>query len=210
LLTLYALSRMSVDLDLELLAASGPEAALQYLFFRTPGTDLVATILNNSKATHFEYGITSGIEAATIIVPRGLWTSKPLSWGEQYTTRYFADYLMMTGNGTGTEQGTYGGINSTAIGYLYLQLGWPGVAAGMFILGAASKMIYSYGLRFAGPNTAFLLFILVWPLPIMASEGPQYALNQLVITLACAWFPLSCWAAKSKTATKQQWKSRYP
>jgi hypothetical protein len=80
----------------------------------------------------------------------------------------------------------------------------------MFILGAASKMIYSYGLRFAGPNTAFLLFILVWPLPIMASEGPQYALNQLVITLACAWFPLSCWAAKSKTATKQQWKSRYP
>jgi hypothetical protein len=198
LMTLYALSRLITDLDLELIEATGPEATLEYLFFRTPGTDLVATILSGSKAGHFEYGITSGIEAATILVPRGLWTNKPLSWGEQYTTRFFADYLLMTGN----VQETYGGVNSTAIGYLYLQLGWAGVAAGMFVIGAASKMIYSYGLRFAGPNTAFLLFILVWPLPIMASEGPQYALNQLVIILACAWLPLSCWAARSKTADK--------
>ena len=58
-------------------------------------------------------------------------------------------------------------------------------------------MIYGYGLRFAGPNTAFLLFILVWPLPIMAAEAPQNALNQLVITLFCVWLPLSFAAART-------------
>jgi hypothetical protein len=194
-MTLYALSRVRAVLDWELIAATGGEATLEYLFFRTPGIDLVATILNDSRSRGFEYGITSGIEAATILVPRGLWTNKPLSWGEQYTTRYFGDYLSMGGD----VRETYGGINSTAIGYFYLQLGVAGVAGGMFILGAASRMIYSYGLRFAGPNTAFLLFILLWPLPIMASEGPQNALNQLVIIVACAWVPLSCWAARSKS-----------
>jgi hypothetical protein len=65
----------------------------------------------------------------------------------------------------------------------------------MFFMGAASKMLYGYGLRYAGPNTAFLLFILIWPLPIMAAEAPPNALNQVVITLFCVWLPLSYWAA---------------
>jgi hypothetical protein len=97
---------------------------------------------------------------------------------------------------TGNVRESYGGVNPTAIGYLYLQFGWPSVALGMFLIGSASKMIYSYGLRFAGPNTAFLLFILLWPLQIMVAEGPQNALNQLGITLFCAWLPLRYGAAK--------------
>jgi hypothetical protein len=62
---------------------------------------------------------------------------------------------------------------------------------GMFIVGMATKAIYSYGVRFAGPNTAFLLFILLWSVPIVMADGPQNALNGLVITIFCAWLPLS-------------------
>jgi hypothetical protein len=191
LMTIYGLSRNDVALDLDLMQSAGPQATLDYLLFRTPGTDTVATVLSNPRSAQFEYGISGAIEAATILIPRALWPGKPLSWGEQYTTRYFADYLFMTGN----IRDSYGGVNPTVIGYLYLQLGGWGVVAGMFLIGAASRMIYLYGLRHAGPNTAFLLFILVWPLPIMVAEGPQNALNQLVITLLCAWWPLSYWAA---------------
>ena len=187
LMTLYGLSRGAAVLDLEAIEAAGPRASLDYVFFRCPGTDTVATILNSSKFADFEYGLSGTIEAATILIPRWLWNDKPISWGEQSTTHFFADYLYMTGN----VRETYGGVSPTAIGYFYLQCGWPGVALGMFFLGAASRMIYGYGLRFAGPNTAFLLFILIWPLPIMAAEAPQNALNQLVITSFCVWLPLS-------------------
>lgn len=194
LMTVYGLSRSDVALNLDLIKAAGPQATLDYLFFRTPGTDTVATILNNRRSAEFEYGMTSAIEATTILIPRDLWPNKPVSWGEQTTTRYFADYLLMTGN----VRESYGGVNPTAIGFLYLQLGWAGVALGMYLIGAASRMIYTYGLRYAGSNTAFLLFILVWPLPIMVAEGPQNALNQLMITLVCVWWPMSLWAAPQR------------
>ena len=69
------------------------------------------------------------IEAATILIPRWLWNDKPMSWGEQSTTHFFADYLYMTGN----VRETYGGVSPTAIGYFYLQFGWPSVALGMFL-----------------------------------------------------------------------------
>jgi hypothetical protein len=193
LMTLYGLSRSAEVLNLEAIESAGPRASLDYVFFRCPGTDTVATILNSSSFADFEYGVSGVIEAATILIPRWVWNDKPMSWGEQSTTHFFADYLYMTGN----VRETYGGVSPTAIGYFYLQFGWPSVALGMFLVGAASKMIYGYGLRFAGPNTAFLLFILVWPLPIMAAEAPQNALNQLVITLFCVWLPLSFVAAKT-------------
>ncbi len=191
LMTAYGLGRNEAAFDLDLIETVGPQATLDFLFFRTPGTDTVATILNGRPVADLEYGLASVEEAATILVPRGLWKGKPLSWGERYTNRYFAEYLLMTGN----VRESYGGVNPTAIGFFYLQLGVAGVALGMFSIGALSRMIYTYGLRYAGPNTAFLLFILVWPLPIIAAEGPQNALNQLVITLVCAWLPLSRWAA---------------
>lgn len=191
LMTLYGLSRGAEVAGLEAIEAVGPRASLDYVFFRCPGTDTVATILNQSRSADFEYGVSSVIEAATILIPRWLWNDKPVSWGEQSTTRFFADYLYMTGN----VRETYGGVSPTAIGYFYLQFGWPSVALGMFFMGAATKMLYGYGLRYAGPNTAFLLFILIWPLPVMAAEAPPNAFNQVVITLFCVWLPLSYWAA---------------
>jgi hypothetical protein len=186
-MTLYGLSRSFEGNEIELVEAVGPQDALNHVFFRTPGTDLVATILSNNPARHFEYGIKGAIEAATILIPRDVWPGKPVSWGEQFSTTFFADYLYMTG----IVQETYGGINPTAIGYFYLQCGWISVAIGMFIVGMATKTIYSYGVRFAGSNTAFLLFILMWPVLIMMVDAPPNALNSLVIILCCAWLPLS-------------------
>jgi oligosaccharide repeat unit polymerase len=186
-MTLYGLSRSLQGNASDLVEAVGPQAALTQVFFRTQGTDLVATILSNKPSQHFEYGLKGAIEAATIVVPRGVWPSKPVSWGEQFSTTFFGDYLFMTG----IVREVYGGVNPTAIGYFYLQCGWISVAIGMFIVGMAMKTIYSYGILFAGPNTSFLLFILLWPVPIMMVDAPQNALNSLVITLCCAWLPLS-------------------
>ena len=105
LMTLYGLSRSAEVLNLEAIEAAGPRASLDYVFFRCPGTDTVATILNSTRFADFEYGVSGVIEAATILIPRWLWNDKPMSWGEQSTTHFFADYLYMTGN----VRETYGG-----------------------------------------------------------------------------------------------------
>jgi hypothetical protein len=194
LMTLYGLNRGEAALDVAAVEAAGPQATLEYVFFRTPGSDTVATILNSVKPTDFDYGMAGVSEAATILVPHLLWHDKPLSWGERFSTRFFADYLYMSGN----IKETYGGMSSTAIGFFYLQFGWSSVALGMFLIGVASKTIYFYGLRFAGGNTAFLLFILLWPIQIVAAEAPQNALNDLVITVFCVWLPLSYLGAKKR------------
>jgi oligosaccharide repeat unit polymerase len=186
-LTLYGLSRSMQGNAIDLVETVGPQDTLNQVLFRTPGTDIVATILSNKPSQHFEYGLKGAIESATIVIPRGVWPGKPVSWGERFTTTFFGDYLFMTG----IVREVYGGVNSTAIGYFYLQCGWISVAIGMFIIGMATKTIYSYGVRFAGSNTAFLLFILLWPVPIAMADAPQNALNQLVITLCCAWLPIS-------------------
>ena len=185
-MTVYGVSRSVHGNASELLAAVGPQEALDYVFFRSPGTDLVATILSNHPDRHFEYGLKGAIESATIVIPRGVWPGKPVSWGERFTTTFFGDYLYMTG----IVQEVYGGVNCTAIGYFYLQCGWISVVIGMFLLGMGVKTIYSYGVRFAGSNTAFLLFILLWPVPLIMVDAPQNAFNQIVIILCCAWLPL--------------------
>jgi len=186
-LTLYGVSRSIQGNASELVEAAGSQQALDYVLFRTPGTDLVATILSNKPSQHFEYGLRGVIESATIVIPRGVWPGKPVSWGERFTTTFFGDYLFMTG----IVREVYGGVNPTAIGYFYLQSGWISVVIGMFIVGMATKTFYLYGIRNSGPNTAFLLFILLWSVPIAMADAPQNALNQIVITLCCAWLPIS-------------------
>src|ERR1700722_13144947 len=62
LMTLYGLSRGAEVTDLDAIEAVGPRASLDYVFFRCPGTDTVATILNNSRFADFKYGVSSVIE----------------------------------------------------------------------------------------------------------------------------------------------------
>jgi oligosaccharide repeat unit polymerase len=192
LMTLYGVSRSIQGNASELVAAVGPQEALDYVLFRSPGTDLVSTVLSNNPSRHFEYGLKAIIESATVLIPRSVWPGKPVSWGEQFSTTFFGNYLFMIG----IERDVYGGINPTAIGYFYLQCGWISIAIGMFIVGMVTKTIYTYGVRFAGSNTAFLLFILLWPVPIVMADGPQTALNGLVITLCFGWLPLFYFACQ--------------
>lgn len=193
-MTLYGLSRETISDVSQTVEDAKPEDSLGLVIFRTPGTDLVATILSKDPAQHFDYGITGVIESATIVIPRAIWPGKPLSWGQRFSTTFFGDYLYMNG----IIQETYGGVNPSAIGYFYTQFGMMSVVMGMFLLGVATKAFYLYGTGFVGPNTAFLLFILLWTVPVEVADAPQNVLNQIVITVCCAWIPMSYFARQRK------------
>ena len=170
------------------------QSVANQVLFRCTGADIVAVILRDTKFGDYEFGGKAMVETATILIPHGIWSGKPLSWGEQFSTKFFASYLAL---GQGSRD-TWGGVSPTAIGYFYLQCGWIGVVLGMFAVGAWTKAMYFHGRRFAGSNTGFLLFVLLLPPSILVVEAPQNAFNTLVITLVCAYLPIM-WAAKLRT-----------
>jgi hypothetical protein len=164
------LARTAIDQNPELLYS---------VVSRSKGTEVVASEMERlRKSQAYEYGWRGALEAATILIPSGIWHGKPIPSIVRFTTYFFGEDLSAA---RGVDRESWGGISPTAVGELYWHFGWIGVLLGMFLLGHLAKIVYVSYLhhrRWPGIQVAYAIFYTSFA---MFAETFQGYVNGLVM-----------------------------
>jgi oligosaccharide repeat unit polymerase len=176
LLTVYGIVREHRRVEMHSL---GEDIVAQVLV-RCPATEAVAVILHDmDNGGTYQYGWRSVIETATILVPRRIFPDKITPSGIRFTTLFFGPRIAQL---EGVWRQEYGGIPPTAIGEFYWNFGIAGVIIGMFVLGVAGRVAYSYITRWPRPPEGSLLLYAVFVSTFWgAAEAPEIVANSFVI-----------------------------
>ncbi|MEO1432502.1 MAG: O-antigen polymerase [Cyanobacteria bacterium J06633_8] len=182
-LTFYGLARHNIELgrqglDIFSFQDFGVDTILKPLVVRTPGTEMVIQVMQQTNITHeYKYFFDSIFEALTILIPRAFWPDKQVSM-IIFGREIMSDYLLWR-DGTITE--STGGLTPTVIGYFYWQMGVIGVLLGMFVIGLVAKIAYQYMcVNSKSPSRLLTYSVIMSAFPIFA-ESPQDAMNSSVI-----------------------------
>lgn len=178
LFTWYGLNRQSrTFFD----ASIRPAEIAKPVLLRSPGTEVVAVVVGKLRETRaYQYGWRGVVEAATILVPRKLWTGKITPASVEFANEFFASYIYQIEH---RYRESYGGVSPTIVGTLFWNFGWPGVIIGMFTAGIVAQAAYAYLQNNVGNRSCLFLYSLALGAFVQAAEAPQDAVNGLVLKL---------------------------
>lgn len=158
--------------------AQDPELAYSAVS-RSKGLEVVAAVLERLRHTQeFDLGYRSLLEAATIVVPRALWKSKPQPSSVRFTTYFFGDALASVRNEVREE---WGGISPTVVGELYWHFGVAGVIFGLYLLGRIARIAFATRSSHPANKSVQLAYAIFYTSFAMFAEAIQGYLNGLVM-----------------------------
>lgn len=173
------LEARSAGLDLDVM---GRVSFVDALVERSPGIEMVATTIDGIRRNrNFAIFYPGLFESATILVPRGFWSGKPIPQSVIYGEQFMSYYLFLR---DGSEVSNTGGFSMTVVGYLYWQLGAIAVLFGMFVLGLFFGYVHRCFTDRPACQATAVVYIVYGSIMAKFSEAPQDTMNAIVILSA--------------------------
>jgi hypothetical protein len=159
-------------------------SAILGLVLRSNALDVTAVTISliNSDVVRYA-GLFAGVyEAVTIVVPRKIWSAKPVPQSIVFSETVFNQ--------------PNGGISMSIIGYLYYQYGFIMIFFGTFIFGGLSALmqkLFEFNRECLAVKSLYIVLVGLFP---KFAEAPQETSNTVV--LCSVTLTMILWASASK------------